>query len=136
RVRLRQDSARRELITLSAPNSLAAESHKQLRTSILVASAERGFKTILVTSPNAEEGKTATVANLGVALAQAGKRTIMVSADLRRPTLHLYFAARARPGLAEILTGQMSVREALQPVPLADNLFLLPCREVGGSSEL
>jgi tyrosine-protein kinase len=136
RVRMRQDASRRELITLSSPNSLAAEAHKQLRTSLLVASAERGYKTILVTSPNAEEGKTATVANLGVVLAQAGKRTVMVSADLRRPTLHLYFAGRARPGLAEVLTGQIDLRDALQPVYRANNLFLVPGREVGGSSEL
>jgi succinoglycan biosynthesis transport protein ExoP len=102
----------------------------------LVASAERGFKSLLVTSANAEEGKTVTVANLGVTLAQAGKRTVMVSADLRRPTLHLYFGAQARPGLPEVLTGQISLREALQPVYLTKNLYLLPCREVGGSSEL
>jgi capsular exopolysaccharide synthesis family protein len=89
-----------------------------------------------VTSPGAEEGKTVTVANLGVALAQASKRTVLVSADLRRPTLHTYFGARARPGLAEVLTGQASVREALQPAHVANNLYLLACREVSGSSEL
>src|SRR5439155_26209895 len=58
------------------------------------------------------------------------------SAGVRRPTLHLYVAGRARPGLAEVLTGQLPVREALQPVYLANSLFILPCREVGGSSEL
>jgi capsular exopolysaccharide synthesis family protein len=136
RIRTRQDATRRELVMLSTPNSLAAEAHKQLRTSLLVASAERGLKTILVTSPGAEEGKTATVANLGVALAHAGKRTVLISADLRRPTLHLYFGARARPGLAEVLTGQASVREALHPAHVASNLYLLSCRQVSGSSEL
>jgi polysaccharide biosynthesis transport protein len=136
RVRMRQSATHRELITLTNPNSLAAEAHKQLRTSLLVSAAERGFKTILVTSASAEEGKTATVANLGVALAQAGKRTVVVSADLRRPTLHLYFGTRARPGLAEVLTDQASVRDALQPTHVTSNLYIIPCREVSGSSEL
>ncbi|MDQ3662571.1 MAG: Wzz/FepE/Etk N-terminal domain-containing protein, partial [Actinomycetota bacterium] len=75
------------LATESDPHSVVSEAYRTLRTGLLFAASQREIKTVLVTSAQAGEGKTATTANLGVVLAQAGKRVVIVSADLRKPRL-------------------------------------------------
>jgi Mrp family chromosome partitioning ATPase len=86
------------VVTLDQPDSAAAQAYGALRTAIQFAAAERR-KVILVTSANYGEGKTATVANLGVALAQSGSEVLLVSADLRRPMLESFFNPDAASGL-------------------------------------
>lgn len=112
------------LVALEEPRSTVAESYRTLRTSVLFLATQRGLRTILVTSPNAGEGKSTTAANLAVALADAGKRVILVSADLRKPRLHLFFGASAEPGLSNALAGEIRPWEALQD-PEVENLRLL-----------
>jgi capsular exopolysaccharide synthesis family protein len=105
------------LVSVDLPSSGAAEAYKTLRTGVLsITSSSTGPSTIAVTSPGPGEGKSATVANLGVALAQSGKRVILVSADLRRPGLGQYFRIGARRGLSDVLKGTISVDEAILPV--------------------
>jgi polysaccharide biosynthesis transport protein len=101
------------LISLAQPQSAAAEAYKTLRTAVLYAAQQNGLKVLLVTSPQAGEGKTATTANLGVALAQADKQVIMVSADLRKPRLHLFFDTSNDAGLTDVLEGQQSTFDVL-----------------------
>jgi polysaccharide biosynthesis transport protein len=101
------------LISLAQPQSAAAEAYKTLRTSVLYAAQQNGLKVLLITSPQAGEGKTATTANLGVALAQAGKQVIMVSADLRKPRLHLFFDTSNTVGLTDVLEGRQSAFDVL-----------------------
>lgn len=85
------------LVTLDQPDSAAAQAYGALRTAIQFAAAERR-KVILVTSASYGEGKTATAANLGVALAQSGSQVLLVSADLRRPALESFFKPDATSG--------------------------------------
>jgi Mrp family chromosome partitioning ATPase/capsular polysaccharide biosynthesis protein len=85
------------LVTLDQPDSAAAQAYGALRTAIQFAAAERR-KVILVTSASYGEGKTATAANLGVALAQSGSQVLLVSADLRRPALESFFNPDASSG--------------------------------------
>src|SRR4051812_50084203 len=75
----------RSLVTLQAPRSPAAEAYRTLRTSILVAAAEQGHKTLMAVSASAGEGKATNAANLAAGRAQAGKRGDVVSPGLRRP---------------------------------------------------
>ena len=82
-------------------------------------------KTLLVTSPEAGDGKTTIAANLAVALAQAGHRCILVSADLRKPASHRYFPNMSGVGLSDILSGTAQPSDALVQSQI-DNLFLLP----------
>jgi capsular exopolysaccharide synthesis family protein len=92
------------LVTLGGgPSTESSEGYKALRTSLTVAAARDGWNTIMLTSATPGEGKTSTVANLGVALTRAGKQVILVSADLRRPELHRYFGVSEAFGLRDVL---------------------------------
>lgn len=79
------------LIASNDPKSIASESYRSLRTNLQFITSQRQIRSVLVTSSSAGEGKSATTANLATVLAQAGKRVILLSTDLRRPTLGGYF---------------------------------------------
>jgi capsular exopolysaccharide synthesis family protein len=111
------------LITVRHPASEAAEAYGALRVRLMQAAARHGFKTVLVTSSLPSEGKTSTVANLGVALAQEGRRVVLVSADLRRPRLQVYFPA-GKTGLTDVLSGKRTALEALSSTE-TKNLWVL-----------
>ncbi|MBF6606936.1 MAG: polysaccharide biosynthesis tyrosine autokinase [Chloroflexi bacterium] len=91
------------LATLVYPRSSAAESFRALRTNLEFAGVDTAIKSILVTSSLPLEGKTTVAANLAVAFAQAGRRTILVDADLRRPDLHRFFGIDQGRGLTGLL---------------------------------
>jgi capsular exopolysaccharide synthesis family protein len=103
--------------------SPAAEGYRVLRTNVLSAAAALGVKTVAITSAHAGEGKSATVANLGVVLARAGKTVSIVSADLRRPRLHEFFKREGQPGLIEVLAGRATLADTLQTVTLPTRGF-------------
>ena len=125
-----RDRNRPYLVTLEAPRSPAAEAYRTLRTSILVTAAERGVKTIMVVSAMASEGKTTTAANLAVVLAQADKRVVLISADLRRPRLHEFFGlASSERGLSEVLEGGRRPWEALRSGKV-NNLWIMSSGKV------
>lgn len=96
--------ARFDLVTRAQPRSSAAEAYRSLRTNLQFLISQQNLRSVLVTSPSAAEGKTSTSGNLAVVLAQAGQRVILVSADLRRPTLERYFGTDTEPGLSEWLS--------------------------------
>lgn len=104
-------------VTVRAPESPAAEAYRYLR-SRLQPLLRDGDRTILVTSAGDGEGRTTTAANLAAALAMAGRRVILVDADLRRPSLHTVFGMDNGPGLADILAGTTAPADAMQAGPL------------------
>ncbi|HEX2031192.1 MAG TPA: polysaccharide biosynthesis tyrosine autokinase, partial [Actinomycetota bacterium] len=121
------------LVTATEPRSGVSEAYRTLRTSLLFAAGQRGAKTLLITSAHAGEGKTATAANLGVSLAQAGKRVILLSADLRKPRLHRFFDGRVEEmGLTSILSGEIKPWEGVADVG-HENLRLVPSGPVPGN---
>ncbi|WP_289472960.1 P-loop NTPase, partial [Klebsiella pneumoniae] len=64
---------------------------------------DKPLRTLMVTSPAAGEGKSTTIANLAVTMAQSGRRTIVVDTDLRRPALHELFGGQMSPGLTDAM---------------------------------
>ena len=92
-----------KLVTVNYPKSPISEAYRVLRTNLQFSSLDRPVKTIVVTSPNPVEGKSTTAANLGVVMAQAGKRVILVDADLRRPVIHRMFGLENKDGLTTAL---------------------------------
>lgn len=121
----RRDREPASLVTLRAGHSAVAEAYRALRTSVQFLGVNRPLHVILVTSPSAGDGKTTTVANLAVAIAQAGLRCGLVCGDLRRPAVHQLFAVAERPGLTAVLLGEISLEAAFQPVAEVPGLSVL-----------
>jgi len=112
-----------EVISIVAPNSVAAEAYRSLRTAVYFTGLERG-SCFEVTSPRSEEGKTTTAANLAVAAARAGKTVLLVDCDLRRPSIHSTFGLPNDAGFTSVLLGE-PLANVLQKVAEVDNLFVL-----------
>jgi capsular exopolysaccharide synthesis family protein len=107
------------LIMLDEPHCPAAEAYRSLAANLQFAYADRQLQTIGVTSSAAGEGKSTTVANLAIALAQTGRRVIVVDADLRRPGQHTLFGLDREEGLANVLQGdsaQLPLRDTAAPL--------------------
>ena len=91
------------LMALHKPASSVAEAYRQLRTNLQLGLRSQGAKTIVVTSPGIGEGKTTTSANLAVAYARGGAKTLLIDADMRRPQVHNYLGLPLQPGLYQSL---------------------------------
>jgi succinoglycan biosynthesis transport protein ExoP len=103
------------------PNSREAEAFLQLRTRLLMSSPGGQLKTLLVTSPQPEDGKTVVAANLCAAMAAGGARVVLVDADLRAPGLHEWFDQSNRlAGLADWLQTEEASLEDLLPELVRD----------------
>jgi polysaccharide biosynthesis transport protein len=115
------------LVTVEDPSGSVAEAYRSLRTSLQFIALRQALKTVLVTSPMAEEGKTTTVANLAVTLARSGRRVICVDCDLRRPRLHEFFGLSASIGFTSVLLGDHPMSASVQhvSVPGGGSLLLL-----------
>ena len=118
------------VVSVTEPTSPAAESYRSLRTSLQFARQEQQLRSMVVTSPGVGDGKTSTLANLGVVFAQAGERVVLVSCDLRRPQIGEFFGLDEQVGLTCVLTGRRTLEEAVLPVPGFDRLSLLPAGPV------
>lgn len=91
------------LAALLYPRSGVAEAYRTLRTNIEFASVDAPIRTLLITSSVPGEGKTITAANLAIVFAQAGRRVLLVDADLRRPGVHVAFSTPNDRGLTTML---------------------------------
>ncbi|HEX9260760.1 MAG TPA: polysaccharide biosynthesis tyrosine autokinase, partial [Acidimicrobiales bacterium] len=112
-------------ITITAPQSSAAEAYRTLRTSLQFMALDHPMGVLLITSAEENEGKTTTAANLAVVLARAGQRVVLVDADLRRPGLHEMFGLAPDVGFTSILLGLHTLDEALQVVQEVPTLRVL-----------
>jgi capsular exopolysaccharide synthesis family protein len=86
---------------------------------------DRPIRRLQITSPSAEEGKTTTVANLGVALAATGQKVVIVDCDLRRPRVHEFFGMSNEVGVTSLLLGRHSLTDVIQRVAAQERLALL-----------
>jgi tyrosine-protein kinase Etk/Wzc len=91
------------LVTLLNPLTVASEAYRGLRTSVQFSRPDKVIETILVTSARPAEGKSTVVLNLAIAMAQAGRRTLVVDADLRKPSIHRKLGISWEPGLVGLL---------------------------------
>lgn len=92
-----------DMITLKNPKSPISEIYRTLRTSIKFASFSRETKTIAITSAGPDEGKSTIACNLGITMAQAGNKVLILEGDLRNPTIHKEFGLRNNSGITNIL---------------------------------
>lgn len=113
-----------QLITYLDPKDPAAEAFRTLRTNLQFKAFGRGIKSLCVTSSGPQEGKTTTLANLAVVLAQSGFKVLAVSSNLRRPAVHKFFGLPKKPGLVDVLIGARKWDEVVHPLPI-ENLSVL-----------
>jgi capsular exopolysaccharide synthesis family protein len=118
RVQEQTDALPERLVMALDPSNPAAEAYRLLRTNLLYAFGDNSPKAIMLTSPGPREGKSTTCANLGVALTQASKRTLIVDCDLRKPVMHKIFGLRNFRGIVNVIAGEHDVQSVLQePLP-------------------
>ena len=110
RGRAEEDLTRR-LVTKLQPTGVASEAYRAIRTNLLYAFVDNPPKVIALTSAGPREGKSTTCTNLGVILAQAGQRTLILDCDLRKPTMHRIFGLRNLYGIVDVLVGERSLQE-------------------------
>lgn len=120
-----RDDRKGALVALDDSQSVGAESFRNLRTNVRFVRKGRGADELVVTSPSPGEGKSLTAANLAVTLAQQGRPTLLLDADMRRPVLHLKFDAPQAPGLSDCLLADELIEDAIRPTML-ESLFVLP----------
>ena len=124
------------LVSLLNPISPITESYRNVRTHIQFSRPEAVVQTILVTSASVSEGKSTTSANLAIVMAEAGRRTLLIDADLRRPREHSLFGIDISPGLVQFLCNEPEFDADIVKTNI-DNLFIVPAgRVVSKSSEL
>lgn len=111
------------LVTITDPRSPASEAYRTLRTNLSFYSLDQPVHTLVVTSPAAGEGKSTTVANLAVTMAQSGRQTILVDCDLRRPNQHELFGLSMTPGLTNLALDEVNDIPLQQTA--VENLWLL-----------
>jgi len=117
-----------------APDSSVAESYRSLRANIRFAAKGLKIKTLTITSAAQGEGKSTTIADLAIALANGGSKVLLVDADLRRPVIHRMFSCAQSPGLAESLQGEVDWTRAVVTETGIENLSVIPAGKANGKN--
>ncbi len=117
---------RRPLLAHSHPGDLAVEALRSLRTSLHFAMLGADNRVVMITGASPGVGKTFVTANLGVVLAQAGKRVVVIDGDLRKGHLHSYFGSSAQPGLSNYLAGDQAAAPKLVRRTAVPGLDVVP----------
>lgn len=113
------------LVSVNNVRSTGAEAFRTLRTSLIFSQAVQSLRTIVITSPSPQDGKTTTAANLAVTFAQQGMRVALVDCDLRRARLHNVFKIPREPGLTQAMMEQSTIDEVIHPT-MVDGLAFIP----------
>jgi capsular exopolysaccharide synthesis family protein len=108
------------LVALAAPESAAAQQYRVLYQRIVRLAARRPLRVVAVTSAGRREGRTTTAANLALTAAREGRATVLVEADLKRPSLARLLGLAPRAGVADVLAGRAELGQAVTRLgPLA-----------------
>jgi len=111
------------------PASDVAEMYRTIRTAVFFGTPDRESRTILVTSPAPGDGKSTFASNLAIAMAQTGKRVLLVDCDFRRPVQHRVFECRPGAGMSSVLMGKESLDHAIQSTGIS-GLDILPAGQI------
>ena len=120
-------SQENKIVIYNNSRSRQAEQIRSLRTNIQFMRADGGIKVILITSSIGNEGKSFLSANIGVAFAAMGKKTIMLGFDLRKPGLEKMFGISNGAGLSDYLSGQASLDQIIFSTEQYENLHIISC---------
>ena len=112
------------LITHFDPRSPVSEAYRTLRTNLQFSKIESSIKSILVTSSGPKEGKSTSIANLAITLAQMGSKVVLVDTDLRRPVIHSIFGHKKEEGLTNYMMDQIPIEKVIKGT-IIDNLKII-----------
>ena len=126
-IELEGRSVETALVMLTSPMSAIAEAYRRLRANLRFARPDASIHSLVITSPSQGEGKSTTAANLALAMASAGQKTLLIDADLRRPRLDRYFGMPRSSGLSEALYDGVAPIEAMKTA--IDDLYVLSAGE-------
>jgi capsular exopolysaccharide synthesis family protein len=127
------DAARVDPAVVSFHNRYAVvcEQYRSIRARLQSMNPSHAHRVIAITSSVPEEGKSVTTANLGVIMAEGGEQQILIAdTDFRRASLGKMLGVPSTPGLAEVITGEVALKDAVQPTPFP-NLKLIPAGRLG-----
>lgn len=110
----------RHLITKLNPRSPITEQYRTIRTNLQFSSVDEDLQSIVITSADPGAGKSITAANLAVVYAQQGLKTLLVDADLRKPTVHYTFRLNNLNGLSNVLIGASTLEDATEQTDVDD----------------
>ncbi len=135
----------KSLVALFDPTSIAGEAYKSLRTNLDLTGLKKVGNAIVITSSAPQEGKTQTLCNLGISMAQAGQKVIIIGSDFRKPMIYKLFGLKRSPGLSEVLIGKAPWQKAtntatdillggleyekILKTPGIENLHIMTCGE-------
>jgi capsular exopolysaccharide synthesis family protein len=108
------------------PRSHAAEAYRTIRTAVYFGVPNGSAKVLLVTSPEAGDGKSTVVSNLGIAMAQAGQRTLIIDADFHKPVQHKIFDLERKQGMSSVLAGREPLDATIRHTAV-DGLDVITC---------
>lgn len=117
-------SGPRQLIVEKQPKSPISEQFRTIRTNIMYSNIDTEIKTVIFTSATPGAGKSTTAANVAVAYAQSGKRTVLIDADMRRPTMHYTFEMTNQRGLSTAIVNDVPVENIVRETEI-ENLDLV-----------
>lgn len=120
-----KDSAGLALSTIEDPRSAFAEAYRSVRTALQFSTADGAPRVLMLTSTAAGEGKSTSALSLAIHFAQAGKRVLLVDADLRNPSLHRTLEIENTQGLTNVLAGEAQAYAVTKPTTVS-NLFIMP----------
>jgi succinoglycan biosynthesis transport protein ExoP len=121
-----EPNTHQELFVFRNPKSSIAEACRAIRTNLLFMTPDRPLRTMLVTSSGPREGKSTTVINTGITMAQSGSRVLLVDTDMRRPRLHKAFGVPNEIGVSSVIVGEATLGEIVKSTEVP-NLFVAPC---------
>ncbi len=115
-----------DLFVYRNPKSSVAEACRSIRTNLLFMTPDQPLRTMLVTSSGPREGKSTTVINTGITMAQSGSRVLLVDTDMRRPRLHKAFGVANELGVSSVIMGDATLAQVIRTTEVP-NLFVAPC---------
>lgn len=104
----------RKIVVATKPQASVSEQFRTIRTNIMYSSVDHPIRSVLFTSETPDAGKSTIAANMAIAYAQAGKKTLLLDADLRRPTTHYTFGVMNQHGLSTAIVSDVELEDLVR----------------------